>query len=506
MSQTRITAEQRHRSYGIGSEDLNRLPHVATSVRRQAPRALDRLYSMVAGDPKLAAMFGGQAGIDSARSRQGEHWNRVYTSRLGLEDFATSTRIGLTHARIGLQPMDYVGGDAILLAEMIEGIVNEGPLGRVLGRATAGRLKTLVKVALLDMGVALSAYFEAEEQERNAVIERLADSLTALANGDFLTDMAELPANFARIHADFDNMRRTIDEALSSVADTALGLNGGANEIRQASDDLARRTEQQAANLEETAAALDQLTAGVREAAKGAGAARSSVDQTEAEAREGGTVVREAVTAMDDIQRSALEISKIIEVIDGIAFQTNLLALNAGVEAARAGDAGKGFAVVANEVRALAQRTTDAANDIKALIRSSAEQVERGVALVGRSGDAFERISGKVAEVASMVGAIAELADNQSQSLQQVNSAIREMDRTTQQNAAMVEQTNAASQSLAGQASQLHDLVGRFKVSGTLRAASTTPVAFAPTPQPARPAAPAVHGALALKGEDWSGF
>jgi len=498
VSKTNTTAVNYHRSYGIGPDDLARLPKVAGSVRAYAPHALDKLYAMVATDPELAALFGGQASVAGARSRQAEHWNRVFTSRLGPDDFATSTRIGLTHARIGLEPLRYVGGYAIVLSEVIEAMVTSGPLAKVLGRGTAGALKTLVKVALLDMGIALSAYVEAEEQERNTVIDELASALSALANGDFRREMAQLPPNFARLQRDFENMRGTIDEALSAVAQTAEGLDAGANEIRQASDDLARRTEQQAANLEETAAALDQLTSGVREAAKGANEARSSVGQTQGEAGEGGTVVREAVQAMDDIQRSATEISKIIEVIDGIAFQTNLLALNAGVEAARAGDAGKGFAVVANEVRALAQRSAGAANDIKALIRSSAEQVERGVALVGRSGDAFDRIAGKVGEVAVLVAEIADVSERQSQGLSQVNGSIHEMDRMTQQNAAMVEETNAASQSLAGQAGQLHQLVGRFRVSGA-----------APAIRPAA-AMPRSHGALALKaapaGEEWADF
>ena len=239
----------------------------------------------------------------------------------------------------------------------------------------------------------------------------------------------------------------------------------------------------------------------MREAAKGASEARSSVGQTQSEATEGGTVVREAVQAMDDIQRSATEIGKIVELIDGIAFQTNLLALNAGVEAARAGDAGKGFAVVANEVRALAQRSAGAANDITALIRSSAQQVERGVALVGRSGDAFDRIAGKVGEVAALVSDIAKVSERQSTGLGQVNGSIHEMDRMTQQNAAMVEQTNAAAQSLAGQAGQLHQLVDRFQVTGTARAVPA--VRAAP---PMRMAPPVSHGALALKSEEWGAF
>ncbi len=177
-----------------------------------------------------------------------------------------------------------------------------------------------------------------------------------------------LPPAFSKVEQDFEFMRSRINEALAQVAETAESINTGSIEISQASDDLSSRTEQQAASLEQTAAAMDQLTGGVRETADGAAHVNRSVAEAHADATRGGAVVKEAVAAMDDIERSAQEIAKIINVIDGIAFQTNLLALNAGVEAARAGDAGKGFAVVANEVRALAQRSADAAKHIKELI------------------------------------------------------------------------------------------------------------------------------------------
>ena len=498
-------------TYGITPADLARLPKVAEAVRKFAPRALDQLYTMIAADAEVSPLFGSPAGISSARSRQGEHWNRIYSSKLGPDDFATSNRIGLTHARIGLSPKRYIGGYSILLGEMISAMLARSPVAVLDGGRTAGQIGTLVKVALLDMSVALSAYFEAEETERNTVIDGLGNALSALSDGNFINPLQEVPANYARIRADFESMRTHIDGALSAVADTATSLGGGAGEIRQASDDLSRRTEQQAANLEETAAALDQLTGGVREAATGAGQVRAAMNQAQSEAGEGGTVVREAVLAMGDIQRSAQEIGKIIEVIDGIAFQTNLLALNAGVEAARAGEAGKGFAVVANEVRLLAQRSADAANDIKGLIRGSSEQVERGVALVGRSGEAFDRIAGKVGEMAGLVGTIAESSERQSVGLSQVNKAIHEMDQMTQQNAAMVEESNAAAHSLSGQATRLQDLVGQFRLSGNFTATAPTGVTpMRAAPRPVSHSAPRSHGALALQhdaaAESWSDF
>jgi methyl-accepting chemotaxis protein len=255
-----------------------------------------------------------------------------------------------------------------------------------------------------------------------------------------------------------------VSGVLRNVADTSSSVDVGAKQIRQASDDLARRTEQQAASLEETSAAVTALASTVHTTADDAAHMHDSVQQAHGEAMRGGEVVGEAVQAMNDIHNSAQEIGKIISVIDGIAFQTNLLALNAGVEAARAGDAGRGFAVVATEVRALAQRTADAARDIKHLITASSTQVERGVNLVGQTGDTFALIVEQVGHVAELASRIAAMAHEQAGSIGQVRETVREMDTMTQQNAAMVEEATAAARSLAGEANRLSSLVSQFKL------------------------------------------
>jgi len=229
---------------------------------------------------------------------------------------------------------------------------------------------------------------------------------------------------------------------------------------------LAMRTEHQAASLEEASAAMTTLAASVGQTAGDAATMHASVQQAHADAQAGGTVVGETVAAMRDIHASALEIGKIVTVIDGIAFQTNLLALNAGVEAARAGEAGRGFAVVATEVRALAQRSADAALDIKTLIGASSAQVERGVDLVGQTGDTFERIVGKVGEIAELASTIASTARTQATQISEVRETVSELDVMTQHNAAMVEQATAAARSLAAAADQLTAQVGTFRVEG----------------------------------------
>jgi methyl-accepting chemotaxis protein len=265
----------------------------------------------------------------------------------------------------------------------------------------------------------------------------------------------------------------------------------GAGEIAAAADDLSKRTEQQAASLEQTAAALDQITATVSKTAEGAAQADAVVASARRDAESSGEVVRQAIDAMGAIEASARKIADIIGVIDEIAFQTNLLALNAGVEAARAGDAGRGFAVVASEVRALAQRSAAAAKEIKALIQTSSGQVAQGVDLVHKTGGTLTRIVDQVSAVTDVVSLIATSAREQATGLHQINSAINEMDSVTQRNAAMVEQSTAASHGLLHDAQALGDLVARFKI-GDGRVDQTAP--------PVRRSRPALQPALRSTG------
>jgi methyl-accepting chemotaxis protein len=248
-----------------------------------------------------------------------------------------------------------------------------------------------------------------------------------------------------------------------TIASSTQAIRLATGEISTSADDQSRRTAQQAASLEETAAALDEITATVKKTADGAAHARDVVSSTKAGAEKSDEVVRQAITAMGDIERSSQQINHIIGVIDEIAFQTNLLALNAGVEAARAGEAGRGFAVVASEVRALAQRSADAAKQIKGLISASTKQVEQGVDLVGQMGKALESIMTEVTEINTVVSEIAAGAKEQSVGLQEINTGVSQMDQATQQNAAVVEETTAASHGLAREIEKLLALVGRFE-------------------------------------------
>ena len=310
---------------------------------------------------------------------------------------------------------------------------------------------------------------EAERQEverqQAAVVSALGAALRQLSEGDLSARIhADLAGANARIKADFNEAVANLQSAFTQISRTAEPMRVGAEEIARAAGDLSRRTEQQASTLEETAAALDQITSTVSNSTEGARQASQVAASARDQAERSGQVVGQAVEAMTAIEQSSRKINDIIGVIDEIAFQTNLLALNAGVEAARAGDAGKGFAVVAQEVRSLAQRSGEAAKEIRELISSSREQVEQGVALVGATGEALSGLVARAAEIDQLISEIARSAEEQSTGLGQVNSAVNEMDKVTQQNAAMVEQTSAAAMHLQDRSHELDSAIATFRL------------------------------------------
>ncbi len=307
---------------------------------------------------------------------------------------------------------------------------------------------------------------QAEAAQQARVVSTIGAALEELARGDLTVRCGELGPKYAALRDNFNDALTHLEAAMAKVNAKGVDISGSKEEIRRASNELSQRTERQAANLEETSAALDELTVAVRQTAEGAHEAAKRVSSVSTEASRSDAVVAQAIGAMSGIEQSSAEITKIIGVIDEIAFQTNLLALNAGVEAARAGESGKGFAVVAQEVRELAQRSAAAAKEIKEQISKSSSQVENGVQLVGEAGEALKRISDQIKAASDIVTKIAHSASEQDTTLRSISSAMNQLDAATQHNAAMAEETTASAEALANDTEELLNLIRGFRVSG----------------------------------------
>jgi methyl-accepting chemotaxis protein len=324
---------------------------------------------------------------------------------------------------------------------------------------------------------------DAGVSETRRVVRSLSDGdLTDSMRGDFKGAFGELQQN---VNGTMETLRSTMGQVRNATG----AMNDGSAELSSASNDLSKRTEQQAAALEETSAALDEITSVVRTSTERANEATVMVGEAKESAVQSGAVVRNAIEAMGRIEQASREIAQITNVIDEIAFQTNLLALNAGVEAARAGEAGKGFAVVAQEVRELAQRSASAAKDIKGLIGKSGQEVAGGVELVQKTGAALSEIESRVSRINDHIHSIAVASREQATGLAEVNTAVNQMDQVTQQNAAMVEESSAATSKLSSEADALYRLVAHFKIGSDAGQAArpvSVGIAHRSQPSPAR--------------------
>ncbi len=503
--------ERRLRYAGITNATGRNLRGFWRIARLALPGILDDFYRHVETEPQLAKLTSGHK--ERLKSAQASHWERLFSGRFDQSYVQGVYRVGLAHKKIGLEPRWYIAGYQFVLNRLVRLAILTGfwnPIGLWC------TLATLNKAVLLDMELAIFAYqiaIEAEKMEQEAlIIASVGVGLNALAKGDLTHRVtADLTGPLSKLKEDFNEAAPKLQETLSAVVRSIDTISTGALQIERASDDLSHRTESQAASLEETAAAFEEITVTLKATAQNASRASAVVAKTKTAAQASGQVVGATISAMGEIEQSSKQITDIIGVIDEIAFQTNLLALNAGVEAARAGDAGKGFAVVASEVRALAQRSSQAAKEIKSLINASSAHVGSGVKFVGQSGEALKEIVNEVVEISALVAEIALATKQQSAGIEEVNTAISQMDQMTQQNAAMVEESTAASHALAAEARSLASLVTSFEVGSSrvpfgARSSQATRKTPAPAPLPRRMSSGALARKAELPSSDWDEF
>jgi methyl-accepting chemotaxis protein len=384
----------------LDARALERIGGIQDVIAEALPAALDAFYAQVRNCPETLRFFSSEKHIDAAKQRQSSHWGRIAKGQFDQDYVEAVTMVGETHARIGLQPRWYIGGYALVLEQLITRIVAaRWPKGRfgskIEGAEERGaEISAIVKAALLDMDYAISVYLQAseaarikaEEQaraveranavERGKAVRQVSEGMAALAKGDLTFRIGQdIPAEYGLIRDNFNDAMARLEGMIATIKASSVAIAASSQEINSGAEDLSLRTEQQAAALEQSAATTEQLAASVKTAAQSSRRSVALADDATKIARTGGTIVKDATDAMARIEDASKKISEITIVIDGIAFQTNLLALNAAVEAARAGEAGRGFAVVAAEVRALAQRSSDAAKDITGLIASSDAEV-----------------------------------------------------------------------------------------------------------------------------------
>jgi len=538
LSDQSALAERLH-FIGLDAKAKDDIRSLKPVIDMALPAILEDFYGKIGSVPDVARFFADESRVSHAKGAQLNHWSRISSADFSADYLDSSIRIGKTHARIGLEPRWYVGGYALLLADLAKVVLAANwPKGLFGGRQgheqAADAMGALIKAVFLDMELAISTYIDAADaarkaaedanaaaaQKQAAVVEALTRNLALLAQGDLTCRLPEtFPAEYQALKSDFDSAVEKLNEAIGSISVVAREVIDISGEISSATATFSERTEGQAASLEQTSSSMEQIAATVKNNAENAQRANGLAQGTRELADRGGSVVSEAVTAMARIEEASQKIADIISVIDEIARQTNLLALNAAVEAARAGEAGRGFAVVASEVRSLAQRSSQAAKDIKGLIVNSSSQVQDGVQLVRRTGNTLEEIMQSIIGVADIVADIATASGEQAVGIDQVNTALTQIDQTTQQNAAMVEENLAAARMLDQQAGTMVERIGRFKLSGQAavapRAQAAPASSAAPRRAPLAKKSAIVPGtarkmqaalAAAVKQDDWEEF
>lgn len=472
---------------GLNPAQRQTLAQLRPLVAKVIGPTLDEFYRKASKHPHTASFFRSADHIAHAKNRQVMHWDQIAKADYGQDYVDAVSAVGKTHARLGLEPRWYIGGYSLIIEGIVRALIANELKGPFVGKKSsllADQISALVKAAMLDMDYAISVYLDVLARERaeletarqqstdeqNLALNALDMAVDGLANRDLTVKINQVLAPaFEKLKNNFNRSAHELDDALCEVAAAVAQVQSEVHSISVSADDMAKRTEQQASALEQTSAALEQINSNSTAAAQRTREVQAIVEESARETIESGDVVKQAVDAMGAIETSSSKMTQIIGAIDEIAFQTNLLALNAGVEAARAGEQGKGFAVVAQEVRELAQRSSAAAKQIKELIDQSSADVNRGVQLVNRTGDALSKLGERVSTINDHISWIAKSAREQASGIDEINAAMRSMDQITQKNAAHMEETNASTQTLAQVSAKLADLLSQFRTSSSVK-------------------------------------
>lgn len=475
---------------GLDAEGRQRLSEMKPVIVRGVTAALDKFYARMQDVPTLAGKFSDASMMDGAKRRQTIHWQVLSSGAFDDDYYTRVARLGEVHARIGLEPAWYLSGYGLIVEELAAQMIRTtlAPPPWIRGRRQLDRrleplirdIGILFKLAMLDAGLSVTTYLDVlarehseqalhEQQKREADLDALAGSFgtlaDALAGGDLSHRLGDgIPHAFQGMAERMNLAVDAISTSVSQVRARGETIGRSTREISASIEDLSRRTAQQAASLEESSAALNQLGQSVTETATASKTASGLVGQVQASSERSAEVVDSATRAMEEIANSSGEIEQIVTLINEIVLQTNLLSLNASVEAARAGEAGRGFAVVAQEVRSLAQRCADAAGTIKSLVSVTRTQVRLGVDLVGETQQALASVREQTTELSGLVQNIAHAASEQATGIREISTAVTEMDRITQENADMVDRTNASTQGLNADMSGLLDALARFRI------------------------------------------
>ncbi|MBW4024160.1 MAG: globin-coupled sensor protein [Proteobacteria bacterium] len=490
----------------IDGAAIQRLRDMKQVLMDALPAALDKVYSKLQADPATQATFARPGMVESARLRHSKPWDMLSDGRLDEDYLAAASRSGDFNARIGLEPARFIGGQAILMEQLIAAVLKARWPRRGFGRSRQGPeevaadLGTLAKAAMLDIELALHAYMERLDDARTADDDtaRTADAvsrawrpvLAALAAGDLTQRIAgDLPHEYQRLGDEFNAAMETLQGMLIAASRNAGTVTNGARDTAQMADDLSFKTERQVAGLRQTSATLSEISASARRMSETARDARKAAAAATAQVEQSDAALRAAAGAMGGIGTSARDIGDIVAVIDGIARQTNLLALNAGLEAARAGEAGRPFAVIATEVRALAQRSAEAVKDIRELMLRAGHQVEDGLQRVDDSRRAVAHVIDHTVQIDRLVGDIEASAGRQAAGLRQTETAMRNMDQANRHAAGVAEDASAAGRSLVAEAEALLGLMRGFRIGLVGEAVSRlVPARKAlPKPRPVRP-------------------